>query len=80
MILSMRGSRQSEGHSFLLEKQNEGNLASARMKGNLASDIVHDLKDYYEDCDGSSCSDDDHSNDYSNFKGSFERDHVIDNN
>lgn len=50
------------------------------MKGNLASDIVHDLKDYYEDCDGSSCSDDDHSNDYSNFKGSFERDHVIDNN
>ena len=37
----------------------KGNLASARMKGNLACDIVHDLKEYctvyYEDCrcDGS---------------------------
>ena len=41
----------------------KGNLASDRMKGSLASDIAHDLKEYYEDCNGSnycSCDDNDH--------------------
>ena len=57
----------------------KGNSASARMKGNLASDIAHDLKEYYEDCDGSSCGDDDHSDDYSKFKDPFVQNHEIDN-